>query len=100
MRNEPADGYAGEVVEQWQHGVEHGPANIFEVNVDAFGACCFQSGRQTWLVMIQAFIERKLVLDEAALLRPAGNTNDPATFHAADLAYYGTDGARCGRHDQ
>jgi hypothetical protein len=39
-RDQPAHRNAGEWIEQWEHGLEYGAADILEIDVDAFRAHC------------------------------------------------------------
>ncbi len=66
--DEAADRDAGEVVKQRQHRIEHRPADIFEVNVDAVRTGGLEALGQVGLAVVEAVVEAEFLFDEAALL--------------------------------
>ena len=74
--DEAADRDAGEVVQQRQHRVEHRPADVLKVDVDALRTGGFQALGQVGLAVVEAGVEAEFLLDEAALLLAPGDADD------------------------
>jgi hypothetical protein len=73
--DEPADRDASKVVQQRQHGLEHGAANVLEVDVDAFRAGRLQPLSQIGLPVVETSIEAEFLPDVAALPFAPGNAD-------------------------
>ena len=82
-----------------EDGVLHFAADILEINVDTFATRLIERGAEIGAAMVERCIETELVLDVAALVGPAGDTDDPRTVALRKLTGHGANRARCGRHD-
>ncbi len=84
-RHQAADGYAGASVEQRPHGVEHRPADVLEIDVDAPGYSGLQVARERRLPVVDTGVEPERLHHVAALLRAARDPHDAASFQLGDL---------------
>ena len=75
LRDEAADRNARKIVEQRQHRLLHGAADILEIDVDAVRTGGFELLRKIGRAMIDAGIEAELVGYEAAFLGTAGDAD-------------------------
>src|SRR5580704_13690676 len=93
LRDEPADRNARVRVQQGNHGSKYLAADVFEVDVDAAGA----GGRELRVecrgAMVDAVVEPELVHGPGALVRTAGNADDPTTLQFGDLTHDRTHGS-------
>ena len=98
LRDQAAQRNARLGVEQWQHGVEHGTADILEIHIDAIGTdggeLCGQIGR----TVIEAGIEAELIDDVITFRLPPGDADHAAPVQPGNLADDSTDRATGGRH--
>ena len=85
-------------VEQRQHGLEHGAADVLEIDVDALRASGGEPLAQPRLVVIQAGIEAEFLNGPVALCLAAGNADGTAALDLRNLTDHRTDRARGGGH--
>ena len=69
------------------------PADILKINIDAVRAGCRESLRKFGFTMIETIVKAEFALDEAALIRTAGDADNATTFDPADLSNHRADRA-------
>ena len=82
MRDQPADGHAGERVEERQDRVEDGTADVLEVDVDSLRAGGLERLGEIRPAVVDAGVEPELVDDVAAFLLAAGDADRPAALES------------------
>ena len=99
LRNEPAQGDAGERVQAPQHGVEDLAPDVLEIDVDALRRRPGQIVRQPARLVVHASVKAEFLDDVAALFGSAGDADRTAAFDLRDLPDRASDRARGGGHD-
>src|SRR5690242_2183489 len=79
FRDHAAHDHAAEIVETRKDGLLHGAADILEIDIDAFRAGLIERGAEIGAAMVERRIEAELVLDIAAFVGAAGDTDHPRT---------------------
>src|ERR1051325_5439919 len=79
FRDHAAHNHAAEIVEARKDGVLHRAADILEIDIDAVWAGLIERGAEIGVAMVDRHIEAELVLDIAALVGAAGDTDHPRT---------------------
>src|SRR5262249_54210230 len=85
VRDESAHGHACADVEQRQNSIEHGAADILEIDIDAARTGRREPLAQLRLVPIDADIETELPNGVATLVRAAGDANGSRALQPRDL---------------
>ncbi len=85
LRDEPADGHPGEVVEEGKNGIEDGPADVLEVDIDPLRASGLKCLGEIGSAVVDARVEPELVYHIAALAFAAGNPDRPAAPGLGEL---------------
>ena len=86
-----ADRHPGEVVEQRKDRLEHPPADVLPVDVDAARAGGAQPLREIGRMVIEAGVEAELAGDEVALRLGTGDAHHPTAPDPGDLADHRAD---------
>ena len=87
----PQTGTRGERIEQRQHGLPDGAADILEVDIDALRACRRELFGKVRRPMVDGRVEAQLLGDVTALVRPAGNADRAGAADLGELSDQRTD---------
>ena len=99
--DQPAHRDARADVEPGHDGVQHGAADILEVDVDAVRTDGLERRRQLRITVVQAGVEAQLVHGIATLVRRSGDADGACALEPGDLSYDRADGTgRGGDHDR
>ena len=94
LADEATERDAGAGVDEPEHGVEHGAADVLEVHVDPGRTGQAERAHEIAASMIHTRVEAERVHDEAALLLGARDADGPAPFELCDLTDHAAHGAR------
>src|SRR5215469_6849778 len=98
--NQPADGNAGERIEEGKHSLEYRASDILEIDVNTFRAGRRKTADQIRCPMVDAGVEAEFVGHVTAFLWSSGDADGVGALDAGDLADNRTDRTRSGRdHD-
>src|ERR1700682_3891720 len=86
MGDQAADGHARERVEQREYRLEHGTADVLEVNVDALRAGLFQLRRKMRIAVIEAIVKAEFLFDVVAFVLAAGDADRACALDPRDLS--------------
>nr|ACN33356.1 unknown [Zea mays] len=100
LRDEPADGDPSVHAHVEQDGVEHGAADVLEVDVDAVGEAALERGAEVGLLLVvEGVVEAEPGLEQLHLLPGPGAADDVAAGEPGELAHQLADGAGRGGHE-
>src|SRR3984885_7938080 len=85
MRDQAAYRHPRERIELRKPPLEHGAADILEIDVDALGASLFQLGREMGIAVIEAVVEAEFVFDVIAFVLAARDAAGAGTLDPGNL---------------
>ena len=99
LRDQPAYRHAREAVEQRQHRLPHGAADVLEIDIDALRAGSRQVLGEIGRAMIDRGVETQLLAHMPALVGAAGDADGAGAGHFGELPDQRADRAARGRDD-